>query len=153
MAFVRDSWLESFRTTHGAGLVPMSRYFAVYREVLSELMARHGTEVIVAFKPGELPPDDLYGYIALERGYPHPKRGQAVDLVHYLFVKQAYRGLGVGRSLVEVAKLRWPWMYTALTPNGQRFKSHYPGVVFDPLAARYGRDGAGPKQPPHEDGT
>lgn len=143
-AFVVTKWMESFKYAHGAGVLAMgpwshgsSMYFDVSREIVNALMARPHAETIVAYRPGEDRPFDLYGFVCVERGYPYPKRGHGVDVIHYLFVDQPYRRVGLARALLEEAKLKAPVIYTHMTAAGQVIAKKR-GYTFDPHCARFG---------------
>ena len=132
--FVLKSWADNYKMSHNAGPLPVKSFW-VYEDcptcggnvpvdrsywptmmaVLGELLARPGIEVHVAAVPDEAPPDDIYGWIAIERDVWAPKR-QRVDgwteevmapleqaLVHYVFVKQGFREHGVARRLFAAA--------------------------------------------------
>ena len=97
LRLVISSWLDSYRTAHAAGLIPMHMWRRTMRPVMSEILARPTVEVIVAYHPGEDDRDsDLYGWIAIERGHRWPH-------VIYAYTKHAYRGLGVARGLMSAA--------------------------------------------------
>lgn len=112
--FVVESWLSSYRTAHAAGLIAMDDWHDVMLRQVERVLARPGCETHVACHPGEdLPGADLYGWIATE---PEPEPGLG-PLVHYCYVKVAYRRMGIARGLLSAAGVdrQRPWVYTCKT--------------------------------------
>jgi hypothetical protein len=129
LVFVVDSWLSSFRTSRYAGTLPKQVYFDAYRAGLAELFARPEVRVLVAHKPGEEPPYDVYGWICAEEA--------PVPILHYVYVKKPYRSEfretreggrlrtrvlrgGIAARLFEAAGLSRAhrFFYTHATPMG-----------------------------------
>jgi GNAT superfamily N-acetyltransferase len=130
MPFVVDSFLESFRTAHAGGLIVMSDWKPVMRRQLALMLSRPGSEVWVAYHPGE-DVADLYGWIALWRA--------ERPLVLYVYVKQAYRRLGVARGLFGAAgiDLEGPFDYAAKTGVVTSLAPKMPRARWNPLRARF----------------
>lgn len=133
MGFVVDSFLESFRTAHSAGLISMEDWRVVMTRQLSLLLARSGVEIHVAHHPGD---DshiaDLYGWLAVEKSHPTP-------FVIYAYVKQSYRRMGLGRALLKAAGLSptGSWDYAAKTGIVTKLAPKMPNAKWDPLRARF----------------
>lgn len=87
--FIYDSWAKSYRTSPWAGTVPNHLWDTVSRACATELIERGRVVVAVA----EL--DDgarrVMGYSVSE-----PAKG----VLHWLYVKRDYRGIGVGKELL-----------------------------------------------------
>lgn len=133
MAFVVDSFLESFRTAHSAGLICMDDWRVVMTRQLSLLLARTGVEIHVAYHPGDTDHvADLFGWIAVERAEPTP-------FVLYCYVKQSYRRMGIGRALLSAAGLEptGSWEYAAKTGIVTKLATKMPNARWDPLRARF----------------
>lgn len=133
MPFIVDSFLESFRTSHAAGLICMDDWRVVMTRQLSLLLARTGVEIHVAYHPGDTDRvADLYGWVAVERSDPGP-------FVLYCYVKQAYRRLGVGKALLRASGLEptGSWSYAAKTAIVTKLTSKMPNAKWDPLRARF----------------
>jgi GNAT superfamily N-acetyltransferase len=170
--FVLESWRDSYRMSHTAGPVPMSMYREVYDELLKRLLERPDVEVFVAFEPDELPPDDLYGFICIERdGWTRVKvreHGRWIDkdvkleqpIVHYVNVKQSFRGNGVARALFAAAGVdpERPWTHTFSTALVSKIRrKHIDGrerriwaATFDPRLSRFPKHEL-PKHEPTEE--
>jgi hypothetical protein len=133
MAFVVDSLLDSFRTSHAAGLIAMGDWKVVMTRQVALLFARPGVEIHVAYHPGDTDHiADVYGWLALERSPPTP-------MVLYAYTKQAYRRLGIARSLFKAAGLEptGPWEYAAKTGLVTKLLPKMPNAKWNPLRARF----------------
>lgn len=130
MPFVVDSFLESFRTAHAAGLIVMSDWKAVMRRQLALMFQRPGTEVWVAYRPGE-DVADLYGWLGLQKA--------DRPLIFYCYVKQAYRRLGIARGLFAAAGVDpvGDFDYAAKTAVVTHLASKMPRAKWNPLRARF----------------
>lgn len=172
LVFVLDSWLDSYRMSHMAGPIPMSMYEDVYRQLLRELVQRPDIVVVIAFEPGVAPPDDIYGWICVERDAwtrakvlehgRHVEKDVRVEqpVVHYVNVKQAFRDHGVARALLAAAGVNpeRPWTHTFSTAvvtkmrarhRDGRERRHWRGH-FDPRLARFPKHQI-PKHEPTEE--
>lgn len=88
-ALVFDSWARSFQKSPWAGCIPNHLYAQVSRAASAEIIDR-GAKVIVAYV--ELPEGRrVVGYSVSE-----PERG----VLHWLFVKHDFRGLGIGKAIL-----------------------------------------------------
>lgn len=157
MAFVRESWLASFRDAAAAGVIPMPHYRRVYLEAIDWVLARPGVEVWVAFDPGETDPEmDLFGWLCLERGglkvscrrrvkgrWRSALEPLNVPLVHYVFTKQPYRRLGIARGLFAAAHVNPTsrWLYSFKTAAVAELRDKIPLAMWSPMTARH------PKEP------
>ncbi len=157
--FIRNSWRDSYRMSHMAGPIPMNRYRAVYDDLIGQLLARDGVQVLVAYIADHAPPNDAFGWLCIEHGASAPARvrenGRWTDgmspltqpLVHYVYVKQPFRRHHIARSLfvaagVDVAR-HWVHTFsTAIVPKIRHTRDW--GGVFDPRLARF------PKNEPME---
>lgn len=132
-AFIVNSWVSSFKLSHAAGVIPLSMYEPVYREAVGVVLERPGIEVWVAYHPGETDAiADLYGWICVERGHPSP-------LVHYTFVKAAFRRMGIARGLFDAVGIDplTPFHFTFKTGLVTQLRRVIPLSTWDPLVARF----------------
>lgn len=100
LAFVVDSWLESFRKSPWAGCVRNDLYQETQRATIVGILAR-GAEITVALAPrldGVHTGRRVMGYVVAE----HP-----LECLHWVYVKKDYRGHGLGRDLVTRASQFW----------------------------------------------
>jgi len=109
LPFVTDAWLRSFRESNFH--VPHDEYFATQRVVIKRLLAR--SRAAVACDSSD--PDQVYGYAVWEGTASKP-------LLHWMFVKQVFRRMGVGTAL-----------WKALNPEGKVVSLTHKSVHFDEL--------------------
>ena len=131
--FIVDSWLESYRTAHAAGLIAMEDWRSVMGAQFERVLARPRVETFVAHHPGEVDHvADLYGWIAVERGHTLP-------YVLYVYVKQPYRRMGIARGLFGAAGVKpdAPFHHACKTAVLSDLKTKIPFARFSPLAVRY----------------
>jgi GNAT superfamily N-acetyltransferase len=172
--FVLKSWRESYRMSHMAGPIPMTMYRDVYDAVLRQLLQRPDVEVRIAHARGQRPPDDIFGWIAVERDAWTRERlfnhelGEWGDVdvqlkqpvVHYLYVKHAFRDQGVARALLAAAGVdpERPWVHTFSTAVVAKMRTrHRDGRqrlnwagAFDPRLCRFPKKQI-PKHEPTEE--
>lgn len=86
--FIVDSWVRSFRDSPWAGCIANDQYQEVMRGTVNGLLAR-GVRVVVATTAEG--PRRVCGYIATE----------APDLIHYIYVKNGSRKLGLANELLK----------------------------------------------------
>jgi GNAT superfamily N-acetyltransferase len=129
-SFVVESWLSSYKTAHAAGLIAMASWREVMVPQIERVLAKPGVQVHVAYHPGEQDRGaDLYGWIAAEPG--------AEPLVHYVYVKQPYRRMGIARGLLGALGIdpASDLEYTCKTPIVSRLP--LPRARWQPLRARF----------------
>lgn len=125
LPLIYDSWARAYRTSPWAGTVPNHLWDTVSRACSAELLARSRTTcAVVELEDGTR---RVMGYSVSE-----PARG----ILHWLYVKRDYRGMGVGRTLLAdvSALLSTPGTYTHRTKASAKFLG--PGWTYDPVPAR-----------------
>jgi len=158
LEFIRYTWAASYKFSHFAGPTPMGKYRERMHEDIQEWLCRQGVVALVAHKPGELPPDDAYGWVVAERDVVAPMdvwdngrreaRWKALPqpLLHYVYVKQPYRRLGVARGLLSAVgddcdRVIYHTFSTAVVPKIQaerrRQRLHPLALRFEPLIVRF----------------
>jgi hypothetical protein len=152
--FVVETWLDTYRDAHAAGLIQWDDWFTVMRPQLIKVLSRPGVETFVAAWVGEEPGlADLAGWISVERGYSIPltrssgsrHRREMVEcpepLVHFVYVKAGYRRGGVARGLFRAAGVDplGPFRYTCKTGLVTELASRIPYSKWCPLIARHPR--------------
>lgn len=90
--FIFDSWMKSWRGSKWAGTTPNHLYYETQRTLIEGLISR-GAKIYIAY------PEDheevILGWTCSEE-----KDGEAV--VHYLYVKDPFLGLGIQERLISV---------------------------------------------------
>ena len=124
--FVYHSWLKSYRGTWSDGLNPVrhvekERYYKNQSELIGDLLAT--SVVLVAANSEDI--DQIFGYIV----------GLPIDLglcIHYIFVKQPFRKLGVATLLFSELQRG------TKTQGLEVFSTHATGVFHDILGPKFG---------------
>lgn len=127
--FIFDSWARSFRDSPYAGCIRNCDYDHVSRAGMAEIIDRAVVTVAVQDTPdGQR---RIAGYAVYE-----PDR----KVLHYIYVKRDFRGMGVGRSLRRLVcqdvDLK-SWRYTYRTNASERFlRVKGAGMKWDTVPAR-----------------
>lgn len=152
MRLVVASFVDSYADAHAAGLVAFDDWRDVMTPQVCRILSRAGVEVTVAYHPDE--PDrraDVYGWVAVERGYDvirkRREHGRWVEkkvptdepLVHYVFVKQPFRQMGLARRLFHAAGVdpMRPFNHTCKTGVVSKLAPKVPFARWQPLIARF----------------
>lgn len=94
-AFVVDTWLNNFKSDgYFAKRIRHSIYRYNHSKIINHLLERDDAETLIAYPYGD-DPDIILGFIV------HTKP----SIIHYCFVKQELRGMGIGKKLLEYANL------------------------------------------------
>jgi hypothetical protein len=145
--FIRHSWVESFRVSHYAGMVPMEDYHRVYHRLIQKLMDRDGVDVLVCFNPQH--ESQIYGFVCFEKGFTLP-------VIHYVYVKEDFRRLpgkdgsfrhGIATMLLNrvEANPKSPFYYTFKTGAWATLVKQngpFSGGIYRPLFARFPKEDA-----------
>jgi GNAT superfamily N-acetyltransferase len=119
--FIYSTWLKGLRYGNELfSLIDQEIYFKTYHVIIEFLLKHPTTRIEVAALKED--PEVILGYVV---------RNQ--DTVHWLFVKQAWRGIGLARSLLSA-----PFEFVShLTDQGASLlKQKYPTVKFNPFIER-----------------
>lgn len=132
MPFVYGSWLESYgkgspATTH----VPKSSYYPEQRHVIDGIIARPETQVIVASIADD--PAVLLAF-SCTRHFAQ----DALAIVDYVYVKGAFRRMGIGRGLLESAGIGDlnRCICTHHSYESLRLKVKWPSLLYNPYRAK-----------------
>ena len=87
MAVVRDPWVQEMRHAPWSRGVPDDIYFPEMKAFVGRVLARANT--LVACNPED--PKHVYGFVTFD----------PPNHLHWVYVKRAYQGVGLGRTLVE----------------------------------------------------
>lgn len=133
LRFVLETFLDSFRLSHAAGLIAMEDWREVMAKQWGKLIAPASAEIVVAYHPGESGQRaDLYGWISVDKRTPPP-------FVLYAYVKQPYRKMGILRGLLLACGLGPDagFEYAAKTPASSKLVDKFPRASWNPLRARF----------------
>jgi len=104
-AFVMSTWLKNYRDAAAVRAVPGPIYFKYQRERIEKILKDKSTRVVIGCSP--IDPEFVYGYAVL--GEP--------NAVHYIYVKESCRNLGVSKVLLNSLKWDEPIFYTHKSPD------------------------------------
>lgn len=121
--FIFDSWARSFQKSKWAGNVRNCDYAATSRGTAGDIIDR-GARVVVAVEDMADGTRNIVGYSVSE---------PAKKVLHYLYVKRALRGLGIGKKLLVDLGDTANWRYTHKTSACDRFLR---GMQWDPTTSR-----------------
>lgn len=92
LTYIRESWINSFKVSPWAGTVPNNLVDEVYTAAIDQLLAR-GSKLITIRNAAN--PELLIAWACYELS----NRGEAI--LHFVFVKPAYRRNGISKALVQ----------------------------------------------------
>jgi GNAT superfamily N-acetyltransferase len=90
-ALIMSSWLRSYRNSATGRQVSLDSQYFAWQHALASALVRRGTTIVA--RPGSWD-EGIVGWVCGER------RGDRAVL-HYVYVKQAYRKAGMGLALCE----------------------------------------------------
>jgi GNAT superfamily N-acetyltransferase len=143
--FIVSSWSSSFKRSHFAGMIHTDDWAAVMHPQIRRVLERPDARAMVAYEKTD--PAFLYGFIAGDTSLHVPvvedgqRKVYTLPVVFYVFVKEAYRRVGIARGLftaLGVDPLR-PFIYTGRTGVVRTLieARKIPRADWNPLVARY----------------
>jgi hypothetical protein len=120
--FVMDTWSKCWRVSPWAGTIPNNRIHEIVRETVAGLLSR-GARVEIACAKSD--PDKILGYTCHE----HLPES---TVIHWTYVKDPYRQMGLATELIERnAPQGTPRYYTHRTRDAAYFRGwrHAPEIA------------------------
>lgn len=124
-AYIISTWLNHYKDhSYFAMRIKRSIYFRAQHPIIQNVLMRPGTRAFIAHPVGE--PDVIFGFIVIEMRENHP-------IIHFAFVKEELRGMGIGRKLLAATGIDFygasftHWTFTA-TDLVRRF----PHLTYNP---------------------
>ena len=115
-AFVLSSWLRSYRYGSSFGRsFRNAEFFPGHHDVAERVLARSST--VVAHLPDS--PGVILGFLVHEPA-----------VLHYVYVKEQFRRLGIAWTLLAAAHLPAAFRYTHATDDWQRLRSRFPSASY-----------------------
>ncbi len=92
-AFIASSWLKSYKgeSSFAAG-IPTALFFQMHGELVNRILDKHSTVTLVAACKEDR--DVIIGYAVYEKIGSH-------EVIHYVYVKRAFNGLGICKMLLD----------------------------------------------------
>lgn len=128
--FLFNSWLRCYRHSAQTRGIENPVYFAQHHLLLEGLCKR--ATITIACNPSDIA--QIYGYIAYEEI-------EGLLVIHFIYMKELYRKLGIGSILAESAgfKKEAPVLFTHRTYSADFLTQKYL-MVYNPYLAYYGYD-------------
>ena len=89
--FVYSTWLRSYRQMPFAQNMSNDTFFHHHKQIIEKILSKPNTKVVMVCEDAD--PDHLYGYSVVEQ------YGDAT-IIHYVYIKHAYRKLGLAKNLI-----------------------------------------------------
>lgn len=88
--FIFSSWLKSYKYAPWCRNLTNTVYYAEHHKVIERLLKTN--DVIIACNPED--PSQIYGFVCAGTV-------DGIFCLHYMYVKQSFRGLGIGKTLLN----------------------------------------------------
>ena len=92
VAFIFNSWLKSFRSSPFARVLSNEIYFAGHHKLIEKVLRRSQVSVVCNVDDSS----QIFGYSVTERI-------TGVLVIHYIYVKDSYRNMGIANTLLQNA--------------------------------------------------
>lgn len=118
IAFIINAWLKSYEDAYFVRYIPSQIYFDEHRKMILKMIASEDTRVAV----NQDDEDQILGFITFSS-----QKISKTPVIHYLYVKSAFRKLGVGTELLREAmheakhEDKLPLVTTAYSGQFKRF--------------------------------
>lgn len=148
--FIVSSWLKSYRNSAPAQDISNPVYYTFQAELIESILRDPANICLILSASND--PDQIMGYVIFNTTLP---------IVHYLYVKQVFRGRGIGALLLKAASNQHPGKTLQCTHVAKKWKikarafnlTHNPfllrysyGTIPDPQAGSSPASG-GPQHP------
>lgn len=125
--FIINSWLKSYRDSEFAVAIPNEIYYPHHENMIKHILLQDTNSVTVLCDPDD--EDHIIAYAVYNTKFP---------AMFYLYVKHAFRNLGIGRYLFESIRKEYghnvKMHCTHKMRSWKKFKSL--GLVFNPYLIR-----------------
>lgn len=124
-AYILATWLRFYK-----GNSPFTKrirhkvYYRWHPRIIEAVLSRPATKAFIAHPTGES--EVIFGYLVTEW------RGER-PLVHFVFVKEELRRMGIGRALLEASRVDLSQaIFTHWTYDVDQILPKFPGLTYDP---------------------
>lgn len=123
-AFIYSTWLKNYKhSSYFAKRIRPVTYFKGHHIVIDHLLKKPSTNVIIACPKGDQ--ETILGYLAYEI--------LEKPVVHFTFIKDAFRKMGIARALFEAAAIDPNKIcFTHWTHPVDELIQKYPDMIYDP---------------------
>jgi len=121
LPFIYATWLRSYRyASQFAKKISNEVFYDMHHRIVEGFIERGGL-VSIAHPPGE--PYVILGYICVEHNQP---------LVQYVYVKKAFRKMGIAKALFEGIKTPENALFTHWTSDVDWITKKLPKLIYNP---------------------
>lgn len=106
---ILSDWLKSFRRSEFASDMTNAVYFRGHEPLVKKALKR--SQVVCAVNRDD--PNHAFGWVCFEPG--------SIPILHYLYVKESFRGFGIGTALFHHVRAGQSFAYTHKTESFDRF--------------------------------
>ena len=122
--FIFSSWLKHYKNrSYFAKRIRNSIFYKWHHIIIENILDRPATVVMVAHPEGE--PDVILGFIV---GEVVPEN----SVVHFVYVKPAFKRMGIAKHLFKKSKLDQAEFFTHWTFDCDELLRKLPNIVYDP---------------------
>lgn len=121
--FIFNSWLKSYRNASLCRSITNPVYFAFQHQLIEALLKHNYVKVVCTAADS----NQLLGYIVYGEQ-------EGIKIVHYAYIKHAFRNMGMCRMMLQSAGIVNGGFYTHETPSGARAAERM-GLVYNPYLA------------------
>jgi len=119
--FIYATWSNCIKQGSDLGRISGTiLFFTAFHKLIDSILLKETCKIRVACLPDD--PNVILGFLV---AYP--------TQIHFIFVKQVFRGLGIGRALYEAAGK--PLIYTMKTSLIEPLLTKMPGLIYNPFEA------------------
>lgn len=121
LSFIYSTWVNSYR--YGSSLGKSCRnsiFFPEYNRIVDAILEKPRTKILVATTPED--PDTILGYLVHDP-----------DVIHYVFVKEVFRKMGIARSLFHQSGRASAAVITHRTFEMDEILKKHPDLIYNPF--------------------
>lgn len=124
--YILSTWLNHYKEhSYFALRIKRRIYFERHHRVLTAILSRPGTEVVIVHPADE--PEVNFGFLVAET------QGDRARVIHFAFVQEKLRRLGLCRKMMRELSLEWDaCLFTHWTYTASDLVRRFPGLTYDP---------------------
>lgn len=124
-AYLYATWLKHYKfSSDFAKRIPHSIFFHKHHLLIGSILRKKETVTLIAYPKDS--PEIIVGYITYEKPSTRP-------VIHFIYVKRAFRKMGVARELIEVLDLS-RGVFTHWTEDTDWIVRKVPSLQYDPYS-------------------
>lgn len=121
LSFIYSTWLRSYRhSSQFAKKLTNEVYYEMHHKVIDGFILRGGI-VLIAHAKGE--PEVILGYLCMEPNG---------SIIQYIYVKKAFRKMGIAKALFEYTKLPENTIFTHWTTDTNWILKKLTHLIYNP---------------------